>query len=290
MMKRLPPTLLAIALAAATATGCGGGSSGAHALPEAALVEDASPATLSGQAPHYLPGESMSWRISLRGIAGAEAVLMVGHPGLIDERPAVVIRSRVESTGVARSFKKVRDDVITWVDLETGVPLRHEADLLFGDRRTRVETSFRAGGYHLVAQRPNGNKVSRRQVLPPGEVAHDGHSIMGVLRAWQPAPGTRATFFTVGGQRLWRSTVQAGGVETVSTALGPVPALRIDGVAERLTGGLQRDKSRSPRTYSIWISTDERRLPVQVRAHTELGDVIVELVDYDRPVVAVSHR
>ena len=43
------------------------------------------------------------------------------------------------------------------------------------------------------------------------------------------------------------------------------------------------DTKRKPRTFTVWMSDDADRVPFRVSAGTELGDVVIDLVDYVRP-------
>jgi hypothetical protein len=279
--------LLVTSLPGAVA-GCGGTSTGG---PVTETVAPAGPPVRLGElVPFYVPGETMVWEVSLHGIIGGEAVLAVGDPGTVDGRPAIVVRSRVETVGAAAVVRKVRDEVTTHVDLDTGRPIAHQADLLFGDKHTVLETEFLADGYRLEYVRNGSPARHNRQSLDPADQVHDGHSVIGALRAWDPEPGARAYFYGLGGKRLWRNTLHFAGRETITTAMGTFPALRIDGTARRLTSRLTNDPKKKPRSYSLWISDDGQRLPLRVTAMTEYGDVKVELIDYQAPEPMLVRR
>ena len=85
------------------------------------------------------------------------------------------------------------------------------------------------------------------------------------------------------GRRLWRNSVKVGAHETIRTATGRHPAIRLDGVAQRVNRGLGDVKKKAPRNYSIWLSDDADRLPLLVMATTEFGDLRLELTEYSRP-------
>ena len=59
--------------------------------------------------------------------------------------------------------------------------------------------------------------------------------------------------------------------------------LRIDGLATRVNSRLGYDIGKKPRTYTVWVSDDADRVPLKVVARTELGNLEVELVHYERP-------
>jgi hypothetical protein len=241
----------------------------------------------------FIPGESMSFDISLRGVLGGTAVLGVGEPGVIDGRSVIIVQSLVQSAGLLVAIKEVRDQIFTWVDLDEGVVVKHEADSKFGKKQASIETDLGGGkpGAFAIDYKPkNGKNQHAVQRLPMDAYAFDAHAVLGKLRAWEPEDGDEQSFFLLSGRRLWRSSMRVGAHETITTTMGRRPAIRIDGVAQRVTRGLGDLKSKKPRNYSVWISDDASRLPLLVMAKTEYGDLRLELVEYRRPDRRVSAR
>jgi hypothetical protein len=64
------------------------------------------------------------------------------------------------------------------------------------------------------------------------------------------------------------------------TELGELPALVIDGRTHKL----RRDGSPTPddaeRHFTMWISDDDGRVPLQINAVTDYGDLVMQIVDY----------
>ena len=56
-----------------------------------------------------------------------------------------------------------------------------------------------------------------------------------------------------------------------------------DGVSYRAKRDLTVESNRPARTFRVWLSDDADRVPLRVTAKTELGDVVMSLVDYGRP-------
>ena len=273
--------------------GCGANSQSSLGVESIELPEQLPAQTMQASASFYIPGEGMSFDISLRGVLGGTAVLGVGQPGVMDGRSVIIVQSLVSSAGVLVAIKEVRDQIATWVDLDEGVVIKHEAESKFGDKEASIETNLGGGqtGAFAIDYAPkHGPKQHAIQQLPADAYAFDAHAILGRLRAWQPEDGDEQSFFLLSGRRLWRSSMRVGAHETITTALGRRPAIRIDGVAQRVTRGLGDLTKKKPRNYSIWISDDASRLPLLVMAKTEYGDLRLELVEYRRPDSRVSAR
>ena len=272
--------ILLLALSLALAVGCG--ASASANLEAEAPAQLGPPTPLVVERPFYIPGEVMRFELSLHNIVGGEAILAVGQPGKVEGRDVIVVRSQSKSAGVAALFKEVSDDVTTWVDLVSGKPTQLVADVKFGAKEALIETSFsgrRPGRFDIdYTRRGRGKRTVMQQM--PNAGTYDGHSVLGVLRAWAPPTGTQSYFYVLAGKRLWSNEVKVAGREKITTKLGHRNAIKIEGIAWRLDRRLARVKNKKSRSYTIWISDDEQRLPIRVSAQTEYGEVKVELVNH----------
>ena len=238
----------------------------------------------------FIPGEAMRFELSLRGVVGGEASVGVGDPGVVDGRRTIIVRSRVESAGVVAMFKEVKDEITTSVDLDTGLPVRLQGHVKFGKRESTIDAQFRLpaattpGGYDLTIHRVGSAKPREVHMTMPGQqAAFDAHTVIGAMRGWRAEDGQYAYFYVLVGRHLWQNTVRMTGRERLRTKLGRFDAVRIEGVARRMTKALKEDKKKPPRSYTMWLSDDDARLPLRVEAKTEYGTVEAVLVDYQAP-------
>jgi hypothetical protein len=272
---------------------CGASSSAPLTVEAIALPEQLPAKSLKADKTLFIPGETMSFDISLRGVLGGTAVIGVGQPGFVDGKPVIIVRSRVESAGVIAAIKEVRDEIVTWIDLDQGLIVKHEANSKFGEKQAVIASKFgdgKPGTFTLDYQRKGKPNLRVRQTLPPDAFAFDIHAILGQLRSMEVEDGDEESFFLLSGRRLWRSSLQVGAHETIRTATGRHPAIRFDGVAQRVSRGLSDVKKKKPRNYSVWLSDDANRLPLLVMATTEYGELRVELVEYTRPDQRLTKR
>lgn len=261
------------------AVGCGSGST---TTIESAAAASGPPVSLVVDQPVVFPGEMLRFELSLRGIIGGEAVIVTGQPSAIDGRQLVAVRSRSRSTGVAKMLKEVSDDVVTWMDVTTGFPIKLRADTKFGDKEALIESVFNDGeaGAFIIRYKRKGRPLRRyNQNMPARTAAYDGHTILAALRGWDGAVGSQAYFFVLAGRRLWHNHVLVAEIARITTKLGRFKARRIDGVAWRLDRSLRRVRNKNERRYTIWVTDDDERIPILVTAQTEYGEVKVELVE-----------
>jgi hypothetical protein len=291
-MRRVLALVTGLVVSTSAACGAGGGTSG-RASETAAPPSTGPPAAIASSRTTFFAGEQMTFELSLRGITGGEASLAVGEPGSADGRRQIIVRSRVQSAGIAAMFKEVRDEVTTSIDLASSRPLTHHAEVKFGKREATIDTRFADGavGSFELAYTPRGGKVRRlRQAMPADQAAFDLHAALGALRAWSPAEGDQVFLYALAGRQLWQLTLRMTGRDEIKTALGKNKARRIDGVARRVTRDLRADRRKPARHFTVWLSDDEQRLPLVTEAKTEYGAVKAELVEYHRPDAAAVAR
>lgn len=282
--------LCAIAL---SITSCGASNNSTPLSVEPIALPSMPEETLKAGESFFIPGETLGFDISLRGVIGGTVQLAVGDPGVVDGRSVVIVKSLVQSAGFVAAIKEVRDEIVTMIDVETGAVLKHDLDSKFGDLEAAISTDMGKGApgtFALTYTRKGQAPKHVIQNMPPDAIAFDVHAILGVVRGWNPQDGDEESFFMISGRRLWRSSLRVGAHETIRTAMGKNPTIRIDGVAQRVTSGLRDLKSKQPRNYSLWLSDDANRLPLLVMATTEYGDLRLELVEYDRPDRRFSTR
>lgn len=224
----------------------------------------------------------MEFHVTYGGVALGRAVLVAGEPGVVGGHQVIIVRSEIESTGLGKLIKVVRDDMRTWIDLSTGAPIKHEADMLFGDDKTVQSSRFTGRNVVIDYTRNSAKTRKQRFLMPAGEIAHDSHTVLGAVRAWRGRPGDSVTFYGLNGRRMWLCEVRIVGPETVRTAMGLTPAIRLEGTAKRLTSRLAEDPKATPRTMTIWLSDDANRLPLRVLGNTEHGQVQMEMTRYRR--------
>ena len=265
------PLCLVLVLAAACA--------GAEAMPAAQTASTKSDVDLG-----LVPGESMAFEVRLAGILAGEAQLAVGEIGIVDGHRAVVVKSRAATAGAAALIKRITDEATTVIDVDTGHPLSLETAVDLGGKQTFATATF-AGRIANVTYRrsdeptPHATRIDFRT-----EALHDTHSAMAALRGWRAAPGTQRTVYVVGGRRLWRVDMTFVGTETIGTAVGGNRrAVIFDGSSYRARRDLSIESNKPARTFRVWLSDDADRVPLKVTAKTELGDVVMDLTEYNRP-------
>lgn len=231
----------------------------------------------------FLEGERFESAIKLDDLKIASGSFEVLGRCLADGKPVFDVSTRVASTGILTVFQSGKSETRGLVDVDGSSPVESHWDVLIGERRTVLDADFAQGSfrYHQTRYLPDQAKPkeSRRQIIAPIEqVPHDGHSVLGYLRSWEPPDGTRGFVYALMGRNLWKADLHFVGREPLGTAKGLVLSRRIDGVARRVSERNFEPLKASPaRPFTLWISDDEARLPLRILLETELAKVTVEL-------------
>jgi hypothetical protein len=277
-------TLLLVAAAA-----CQSASAGAKLPAPPTKAKNGEVVSLDGVEPYVIPGETMTWELSIAGLEAGRARFAAGVPGEEDE--SIVLQAQAEASGMVAVVRDMRDDAQSVVDRKTGLPLRTEAEAAWSGKMQRVVSTRIPGANTVVQEILRRNKdgqettSKRTQKLPDAET-HDALSAILILRGWSAPIGTRSVLYSIGGSRLWRTELVVEGQETIDTALGPRKTVRVAGTAYRMSTNLTEDNKRPPREFTMWRTDDEERLPIKITAETEFGNVTIELTSYQTPAGA----
>jgi hypothetical protein len=237
----------------------------------------------------------MAFEVRLAGLVAGEAQLAVGELGAYEGHRAVVVKSRAATAGAAALIRHIVDEATTVIDIDTGRPLALDTVVEQGGSKIAASAKFTDNAADITYARsdevqPHRLRVdfSRGAAAVPGVTVHDAHSAMAQLRGWRAAPGTRRTVFVVGGRRLWRIDVTYAGQDTIGSAIGNRRAIRFTGESYRVRPDFSPETPRPTRTFTVWLSDDADRVPLQVAAKTELGDVVMTLTEYSRSAAAAE--
>ena len=260
---------------------CGGATAGVFD-PDSATDEPvgaAAPADSGLSA--FLPGETMRFELRMAGVLAGEGAFTTGEPAVVDGHHAIAVSSRINTAGAFALIKDIRDEATSVIDLDTLLPMSTSGEVRFGGKAAHSQATY-TGGKALIQHTAAGQDTRSMVYDFRGETVHDAHSAMAAMRIWPAELGSKRVFWVLGGRRIWRAEITVSGREVLGTALGNQAALRFEGVSARARPDMTIDPARPPRTFVVWVSDDADRVPLRIVAHTELGDLVIELVDYQR--------
>ena len=227
----------------------------------------------------------MQYRLSLRGVDLATYDLAVGALTDLDGKPTIVVQGHAKTRGIAAFFATIDDHFTSWIDVATGRSLRFQTDEYATGSKTDIEHAVidlaaRSGDTIPIAFHVNDAPAQQEPQKASLPVTWDYNAFLLALRGWEAPPGSQLALEVFRSRYLWHVEVTVHGKEKLVTELGDLPALRIDG----RTYKLKRDGSRTPddaeRRFTMWISDDDGRVPLEIKAVTDYGDIRMQIVDY----------
>jgi hypothetical protein len=243
------------------------------------------PSQLPTGAPLVTPGERMSYRISLQGLELGTYTVGVGEIEDVNGRKAVVVQSHAMTAGVAQMLGgKVDDRFTSWIDIETGRSVRFQVDE-YATRsedieHTVVELAGREGNVVPVSFHVNDQPAAPEPQQASLPETWDYNAFLVAMRAWEGAPGPAIPMEVFRSRFLWHLDVKIHGRGKIQTELGELPALRIDAHTYKLDRKGGKFPDSDERDFSLWISDDDGRVPLQINAKTDYGDIKMQIVDY----------
>jgi len=241
-------------------------------------------AKLPDGAPFVTPGERMSYRLALGEMELATYDLAVGNVEDIAGKRAVIVQSHAKAVGLVKVVANIDDTFTSWIDVESGRPLRWLVDeyAVKGSDKERTEARMfeRTGNvvpmdFHLNDDPP----IAEPQTVSLPDV-WDYNAFLVALRGWEAPPGSTVTAEVLRSRYLWNVKMTIRGRDKLVTELGEFPALRFDGHTYKLTRDGKRYPNSDERDFSIWISDDADRVPLQTVARTDYGDIKMQIVEY----------
>ena len=241
----------------------------AAAVLAAAVSAAQEPAARVG--PPVFAGETLRYDMTILGIEAGEVVLQ-SLSDQFEGRPAYRIEMTVETNEDISRIFLVRDRLRSWVDPVSLASLCFHKRTVEG-RRTREEviTFDQARG---VAHR--GDKV-----ILFDEPAFDSLSSVYMARTL-PLDGSSPIRMTVVAKNAFLLNVEWQGRQLVKTPAGTFRTIRVEpkSPGENLIA--------KGRNLVLWLTDDERHLPVQIRSSLAIGSLVGKLKSIEKAAIPLT--
>jgi hypothetical protein len=218
----------------------------------------------------FAPGEKLTYSISWSNIVQAGvAVLEVREEKTPAGRPAYSLISRTHSVGLVDMAYPVNDTVVSVIDAEdlcsVAFTLREShgkkkrvRDMLFDHEDGTVQVTINGAG----------------RTYPVPERAQDALSSLYYLRTRRDFTAGQSILVDVHDSgKTWSVEIQALGRERITTPAGEFDTIKIK-TYPRYEGVFMNKGE-----IYIWLTDDERRVPVQMQSIISIGSIIATLTE-----------
>ena len=232
----------------------------------AAAVGQDMPRPPSRAAAPLFVGETLRYAMTILGVAAGEIVLSAASD-VEEGRPAYRLEMLIATNDFVSKLYYVRDSLRSWVDTQTLTSLCFDEHTAEG-RRVREETTV-FDLEQLVVRRG-------KRVMPMSIPTFDAISSVYFLRTL-PLKGPEPVALSVVGREVFTLQVSIGGRETVATPAGTFQAIRLEpkSPGESFIG--------KGKNLILWVTDDERKLPVQIKTRLSIGTLVGKLMAIERP-------
>lgn len=214
-------------------------------------------------------GEFLQYLVYYGFIHGGYAMLKLSEFEMNNKKHFHAVASGY-STGVADKLFKVRDVYETFVETETGLPIKAIRNISEGNYKYYDEVIFNRKENVVVSKRKGKIKISENTMDILSAFYYARNNSFKNLK--QGDVITLETYFEDG---LFPLQIRYKGVETIKTGIGKINCLKFSPVVEP---GRIFD---TPDDVTIWISNDNNFIPVRIQFNLLVGSVKADLVKYE---------
>lgn len=221
----------------------------------------------------FAPGEIIRYVIKYGIIPSGVATLEVRSTDTVHGRLAYHLLSEARTNKTIDAFFKVRDKNESWMDAQSLSSLRFRQNMREGGYLREVETTYdHPGRRYTYRKRRKGKETVVEGAMPP--FAQDVLSSLYYVRTRPLVVGQTYTLDANSGAVNWPLRVHVMRREKIRVPAGVFQCLRLDPI---LAGeGIFQAKGK----LLVWITDDERRIPVLLRSKVAVGAFDAEMREY----------
>jgi hypothetical protein len=181
----------------------------------------------------------------------------------LEEHPAYRIELSAVSNDFVSAFFEVRDSAVSWIDARTLESLRYEKHTVEG-RRIRDE--------RIDFDPAAGTARRGKKTIPFTRPAYDSLSALYLVRTRPLKEGEPLDLEVVAGHHAYVLTVEVLDREAVKTPAGVFQTRRVH-------PKMKEDAPlKSQGDLWLWLTEDERKIPVMIRSKLKFGSLTARLV------------
>lgn len=224
-------------------------------------------------------GESLTFALKYQFIGAGTATMEVNQGDMINGRPTMVIESRAESNSVIDKFFKVRDYNASTVDAISLASLRFHQNLQEGRYQvTRTTTiDYKKREVHFERTRRG---TTTTKTTPIQRQVQDVLSAFFVTRTMVLELGKEYLISVFSDDQVYFLRVKVDKKEhKISVPAGKFNCILVEPIV--IGDSLFKAKEGKEGKIFIYLTNDERKMPVLIRSKVMIGAFDAQLIHYD---------
>jgi len=247
----------------------------------------ANPESVPVYLPKFFPfegGEKAVYRASWNGLFSVASAEIDTTPALLEGKKVMQVRVEAKTSRVLDLIWKMRDTITSTFDAKALSPSQFKFSQRENTRIIDTEASYNhssrrwAVNRRQVGKRPKVYEFDAQNILDPITAVY-------LARSVDFKVGDRLYFNLFGGRYRYLLELHVEKKEPIELESGRVEAFKIIPRIQNITKRGYADRLNEA---AIWISADERRLPVRLSSKILFGTVYLELIQDKRGVQSAS--
>ncbi|PKN07807.1 MAG: DUF3108 domain-containing protein [Deltaproteobacteria bacterium HGW-Deltaproteobacteria-8] len=224
----------------------------------------------------FAAGEKLTYDLFWTFIHAGTATLETLPGTEAEGKPALHIRALAKSTPFIDKFYRVRDEIQSWVDPGVTRALLYQKDQSEGDYVR----------HYLIRFNPQGNMAFRyskgalKNAVRTEPGTFDPLSMLFLFRTKPLALGYEFAAPVTDGDKAVVGKARVVKRETITTKAGEFDTFLVEPEVKEIGGVFRKSPDAK---LQVWITTDERRIPVRVKSKVVVGAFYMDLTGYEGP-------
>ena len=225
------------------------------------------------------PGESLRYRVRWGIFGGAGEIIVSAAKDQMAGLPQVRVSTHTNTRGLVRGLYLFDGDGECVFDARDGRLLAISASSASNNKTTKTTAFFDYATKKV--QYVDYIRPERNAELPlPSGNPMDLITCLIETRRWEMKPGDRSPATVMFDKDFYDLVIVAEGYETVKTPLGEYKALVLVPTMDVNPKGIFKRGGR----IRVWISQDEKHLPVKFEVAMKVGTMAASLAEYQPPL------
>jgi Protein of unknown function (DUF3108) len=259
----------------------------------AVLSSAASPPPVNSPAPEKIPvyqpkhypfegGERAVYKASWNGFPVAIAEISTTSQ-MIDGQKFYTVRVEAKTSAALDLFWKMRDTITSTIEAKALAPTRFTFSQRENQKIIDTEARFDRTAKKWFVHRDERTKVKKYEFDQPPNVV-DPITAVYLARSQDFKIGDHLYFNIFGGKYRYLLDLEVERREKIQIASGSVDAFKI---VPRIKNLMKQGYAQRLNEASVWISADERRIPVMLSSKIFVGHIYIERIE-DRVGIQAS--
>jgi len=242
-----------------------------------APVQEPRPEKVPVYQPKHYPfdgGEKAIYRASWNGIPVATAEILTTSQ-MIDGKKFYSVRVEAKTSPILDLFWKMRDTITSTIEAKALAPTRFTFSQRENQKMIDTEARFDPKTKKWSVHRDERRKVKKYEFdQPPNTI--DPITAIYLARSQDLKVGEHLYFNIFGGKYRYLLDLEVERREKIHIASGSIDAFKI---VPRIKNLMKGGYAKRLNEASVWISADERRIPVMLSSRIYVGHIYIERIE-----------